>query len=90
MLRVSDRPVALCDVPNSVYAVLGLPDRVHCDSLFSSEPRQTARAYYRYPDYFEQYRLGLTAFQFEDYTVDGHAWHAGSWRRTAPPAVPDR
>jgi len=87
-LQTSDRPVALCDVPNSVYSALGLPDRAGCDSVFDREPRRTARHYYRYPDYFEQQRRGLTRFEFEAYQVDGHAWHAEAWRRARPSAAP--
>ena len=54
------------------------------------EPRRTLRHNYRYPDYFEQQRLGLTSFEFDDYVVDGHAWHVESWRRAPSPAIPGR
>lgn len=87
-LQISDRPVALCDLPNSVYAALDVPERVSCGSVFDPEPRRTLRHYYRYPGYFEQQRLGLTSFEFDDYVVDGHAWHVESWRRATPPADP--
>ena len=89
-LQISDRPVALCDLPNSLYAVLDVPERVGCESVFDPRPRRTLRHYYRYPDYFEQQRRGLTSFEFDDYAVDGHAWHVESWRRADSPADPGR
>jgi len=87
-LQISDRPVALCDLPNSVYAVFDVRDRVGCRSVFDPQPRRTPRHYYRYPDYFEQQRRRITNFEFDDYIVDGHAWHVESWRRAA--AAPGR
>lgn len=80
-LQTSDRPVALCDVPNSVYEVFGLPVRAACTSVFAANPARELRHYYRYPDYFEQKRLGQTSFEFDDYVIDGHAWYPASWRR---------
>jgi hypothetical protein len=79
-LRVSDRPVALCDVPSSVHDVLGLPAAYECPSLLEAPPADRQRTYYRYPDYFEQRRRRLTRFEFEAYEVRGHAWHVESWR----------
>ena len=80
-LTVSDRPVALCDVPSSVYAVLELPARAGCSSIFDPEARATQRRFYRYPDYREQRGLEPDGFEFEAFAIQGHAWSPQSWQR---------
>jgi hypothetical protein len=80
-LAVSDRAVALCDVPSSVYAVLELPARAGCSSIFDPGARVTPRRFYRYPDYSEQRGFEPDGFEFEAFAIEGHAWNPQSWQR---------
>jgi hypothetical protein len=82
-LRVSDQPVSLCDVPNSVIDALSIEADFECESIFSARnPRQTPRIHYRYPSLGERRELGLKpggGLPFEKYSVLGHSWLADSW-----------
>ena len=82
-LRISDRPVSLCDVPATVLDALEITDveGFDCETVFTPE-RRTSRWHYRYADYTEQKsrpRNTRYRFQFERIRVDGHSWHPSSW-----------
>ncbi len=84
-LRISDRPVSLCDIPSSILAELGF-DGFACEPIFSDRQRVQPRMHYRYPAYSAQPKTGPLVFQFEKYEVVGHSWRSGSW---APRAAAD-
>lgn len=82
-LRVSDLPVSLCDVPNSVIDALSIEGDFECESIFSiQDPRKTPRIHYRYPNLAERRELGLVrggGLPFQKYRVEGHSWRPDSW-----------
>ena len=82
-LRISDQPVSLCDVPNSVLDALSIEDDFECESIFSARnPRQTPRIHYRYPTMKQRRELDLprgSGLPFEKYSVLGHSWLRDSW-----------
>jgi hypothetical protein len=82
-LRVSDLPVSLCDVPNSVVDALSIEGDFACESIFSIQnQRRTPRIHYRYPTSSERAKLGLKGGEglpFEKYSVVGHSWLRDSW-----------
>lgn len=78
-LRIDDRPVSLCDVPNSILDELGRAERYGCESIFSSaERRRTPRLHYRYKEAGKK-RGGV--YRFTEYGVEGHSWLSSSWIR---------
>lgn len=82
-LKVSDRPVSLCDVPATVVDMLGIDEDLgfSCESVFAAS-RENPRMHYRYPSYRQQNqrpRARRYFFKFKRYQVDGHSWHPGSW-----------
>jgi len=84
-LRISDRPVSLCDVPATVLDALdlGLELQTDCDTVLSAD-RASPRLHYRYPGYRAQKRRPRARryfFDFEAFRVDGHSWRADSWVR---------
>lgn len=85
-LRVSDRPVSLCDVPATILDMLQVPKELGfvCESVLSPR-RRTPRLHFRYPSYDQQKlrpRSRRYFFDFEAFRVDGHSWHGNSWIST--------
>jgi hypothetical protein len=85
-LRISDVPVALCDVPKSVFDALSLESDFGCDSIFEAQDvRQTPRAiHYRdVNDVKIRTRLGLSPKAGEEesdkFSIEGHSWRLESW-----------
>jgi hypothetical protein len=82
-LRVSDRPVSLCDVPASIFDALDLAADFACESVFAeAERRHTPRLHYRYPSYLEQRKRPPDLrhrFRFAKFAVLGHSWRPESW-----------
>ena len=84
-LRISDRPVSLCDVPATIVDALDLTLdlQTDCETVLSAE-RVSPRLHYRYPGYRAQKRRPRARryfFDFEAFRVDGHSWRADSWVR---------
>jgi hypothetical protein len=84
-LRISDEPVALCDVPRSVFDSLAMEHDFGCESVFSVQnPRQAPRIMHfeNVPEKWRA-RIGLpprgTGEEFEKFTVVGHSWLRESW-----------
>jgi hypothetical protein len=86
-LRVSDAPVALCDVPRSIFRELDLEEDYGCDSVFD-ESRESPRLHFRV-DYSVEVDRG--GYVFERYVVDGHSWFRNSWiPASGAAATPER
>ncbi|MEE3330837.1 MAG: sulfatase-like hydrolase/transferase, partial [Myxococcota bacterium] len=86
-LRVSDRPVSLCDIPASILDSDGDPGDFPCSSVFADVPDKLTRFHYRYPDRSEQREAGiqhLKRLDFTQYEVRGHSWRPESWQATRP------
>jgi hypothetical protein len=83
-LQISDDPVSLCDVPNSVVDALAVDESFECESIFSNHgSRRTLRMHYRYPTSMAERRArGMSAndrMVFQKFTVVGHSWRPESW-----------
>ncbi len=86
-LRISDRPVSLCDVPGSIDDALDLAADFACPSVFGDDPhRRQPRLHFRYPSYREQRKRPAhlrDRFQFERYAIRGHSWRPEAWQPVA-------
>ena len=72
-LRISDTPVSLCDLPQSIFGELALPSAFACESIFDvGSGRAQARLHFRGMDDYEA--------PFRTYRVDGHSWLSQSWK----------
>ena len=82
-MQVTDQPVALCDVPSSIYDALGLANDTECMSVFSTEGTRPPRLHYRYPNYQQQKKMTREEWHqlnFTPYVVNGHSWWPESWQ----------
>jgi arylsulfatase A-like enzyme len=90
-LTISDAPVSLCDVPASLYDAMEVSGVADCSSVFDANaPRGVRRFYAAVQD--KNAGSHKNRLEFESYRIEGHAWHAQSWRRDMepePPAVHD-
>jgi hypothetical protein len=89
-LRISDKPVSLCDLPRSVFDSLAMEHDFGCESIFSvQDPRQTLRiTHFNAIDNTDMRTwIGLPSKEagkeFEKFTVVGHSWLRESWVPTS-------
>ena len=85
-LRISDKPVSLCDLPRSVFDLLAMEHDFGCESIFSvQDPRQTLRIthFNAIDDTDMRTWIGLppkeAGKEYEKFTVVGHSWLRESW-----------
>jgi hypothetical protein len=79
-LRVTDAPVSLGDIPATIAAAAGLPQRYGGRSLFEireAEERRRRYLFYRFEGWKRNYLPDMT-----EYLVEGHSWLAQSWNPT--------
>jgi hypothetical protein len=81
-LRISDAPVALCDVPKSIFRELDLAANYACDSIFDESGIRQSRRLHHVEDETVKTRKGR--FVFDRYVVEHHSWFRDSWIRAKP------
>jgi len=87
-LRISDRPVSLCDVPATVYDALNMENDTSCFSIFGDGDLRPPRRHFRYPSYKEQKAMSpesRNSLEFTPYHVLGHSWWPESWQPAETP-----
>ena len=83
-LRTSDAPVALCDIPKSIFRELDLAENYACDSVFDGSGIRRSRRLHHLERKNAKARKGR--FVFDRYVVEHHSWFRDSWIRSKPGA----
>jgi hypothetical protein len=81
-MNISDAPVCLSDIPNTIFSELGLMDNVNGKSIFElkdSDLRERRFLYYQW-DYAGWSKDYLPTMK--EYIVSGHVWESESWQYT--------
>ena len=80
-MTVSDAPVSLSDIPNTIFSELGLKGDYVGESVFDltdSDSRERRFLYYNWDDAWDRDYLPT----MKEYVVSGHVWSDESWRYT--------
>jgi hypothetical protein len=86
-LRISDAPVALCDIPKSIFRELDLAENYACDSIFDETGIRQSRRLHHMQNRTVKTLKGR--YVFDRYVVDHHSWFRNSWIRWKPETEPE-
>lgn len=75
-LRISDRPVALCDVATTLADALGVDHELPCPSLFGAMSEERTRRHFRRGSWADGTRGNYSRYQ-----VGSPAWDPAAWSR---------
>jgi len=90
-LSISDAPISLADIPQTITAELKLSHRFGGKSIFSiNESDMRDRKYFRYLSHHESAKFVEAGYllPLEEYSVSGHSWSPYSWESTGRKYLP--
>lgn len=80
-MKISDCPVALSDIPHTVFTALGIEGEFVGEDMFSIENEAVRPRYFSYFQYKQGKAGGKSFPEMKHYRVSGHSWLVDSWQR---------
>jgi len=80
-MKISDSPVSLADVPNTVLTELGISGEFTGTAMFQVDPADTRSRWFNYFVWDQGSAVGKFFPPMTRYEVNGHSWLPGSWQK---------